>query len=83
MKREKKFHMSSKKTTHTISIQLDKFTCPICKRTGEYHKDDYETTCECGLVITTAYPYTAGQKYKTLTEYLQEQKKERRKQKWK
>ena len=84
--KERDWTMSSKKTIQPKSINLDIFQCPICKRIGQYHKDDYETTCECGLVLLTSYPYTAGIKFKTISDHTnktKKQKKKRRKTKWK
>lgn len=59
--------MSNPKTTKSINLQ--KTECPICQNKGNY-TTDFETYCnKCGCIITTPYPYTAGIKHKTLTEY--------------
>jgi len=52
--------------------------CPECENKGEYEKDDNEEVycIHCGLVIKSAYPYTAGIRFKTLTEILDDKKRE-------
>lgn len=52
--------------------------CPECENKGEYEKDDNEEVyCKnCGLVIESPYPYTAGIRFKTLTEMLDDKKRE-------
>ena len=62
---------------------LDKFKCPNCNRTGQYIKEEHETFCECGLVIIASYPYTAGQRFKTISDYQIEEQERRTDKKWK
>lgn len=52
--------------------------CPECENKGEYEKDhNEEVYCKnCGLVIESPYPYTAGIRFKTLTEMLEDKKNE-------
>ena len=77
----------SSKTIKPNRINLQYFTCPICKRQGNYIEDEHETICQCGCVITTSYPYTAGQKFKTLSDFQIENKNkkinEKMKKRWK
>lgn len=50
--------------------------CPECGVKGDYEYDDNEEVfcSHCGLVIQSPYPYSAGMKFKTLTEILLEEK---------
>ena len=52
--------------------------CPECEKIGDYVNDDNdEVYCShCGLVIKTSYPYTAGIRFKTLTEILEDERNE-------
>ena len=52
--------------------------CPECENKGEYEKDDNEEVyCKhCGLVIKSPYPYSAGIRFKTLTEMLEDKRNE-------
>jgi len=55
--------------------------CPECENEGEFEKDDNEEVyCKnCGVVIKSPYPYTAGIRFKTLTEMLEDNKNEEKK----
>ena len=52
--------------------------CPACENKGQYEEnEDGEICCKnCGLVIKSQYPYTAGIRFKTLTEMLDDKKNE-------
>ena len=52
--------------------------CPDCESKGQYERgDNEEVYCKnCGLVIESPYPYTAGVRFKTLAEILQDKKDE-------
>ena len=51
-----------------------KIECPYCGKKGQFVEDEKEDIyCTyCGLIIQTNYPYVAGFKIKTLTEFLLE-----------
>ena len=52
--------------------------CPICENKGNYMRDEEEVYCaHCGLVIQTPYHYTAGIRFKTLTEILDDERNKR------
>ena len=53
--------------------------CPECDNKGDFIQDDNgEVYCfHCGLVIESPYPYSAGLKFKTLVEILDEKRKEK------
>lgn len=60
--------------------------CPSCGIEGDFSKDkNEEVACDhCGLVIESPYPYSAGLKFKTLDEILQDQRlEEMKKERWK
>lgn len=65
-----------KKTAGTIKVQrlppYKKIKCPSCQTIGDFETDDnLETYCiHCGLVIDSAYPYTAGKRYMLLYDIL-------------
>lgn len=52
--------------------------CPDCGVEGDFERDDNEEVycVHCGLIIQSPYPYTAGIKFKTLTEILDEKRNE-------
>ena len=52
--------------------------CPDCENKGEYMRDDNEEVycIHCGLIIESPYPYTAGIRFKTLTEILDDKRNE-------
>lgn len=54
--------------------------CPDCENKGEYERDDNEEVycIHCGLVIESPYPYTAGIRFKTLTEILDDKRNEKK-----
>ena len=53
--------------------------CPECDNKGDFEPDDNEEVycIHCGLVIESPYPYSAGLKFKTLVEILDEKRKEK------
>lgn len=53
--------------------------CPECDNKGDFIQDDNgEVYCvHCGLVIESPYPYVAGIRFKTLSEILDEKRKEK------
>ena len=53
--------------------------CPDCGIKGDFMRDDNEEVycIHCGLVIESPYPYTAGIRFKTLTEILDDKRKEK------
>lgn len=53
--------------------------CPECGSKGEYQIDDNEEIfcTHCGLVITSPFPYSAGIKFKTLNEILDDKRNEK------
>ena len=55
-------------------------TCPNCYSNKGYEKDDNEeVSCKnCGLVISSPYPYSAGIRFKTLTQIFEEKENENR-----
>lgn len=65
------------------------YTCPQCKnQTYIQDIDKSETYCEkCGLIIQTAYPFTAGHKHKTLSDFqiekINKKQNERMEKRWK
>ena len=70
------------------TVNINNFRCPQCHTKGQYIKEEQETYCtKCGLIITTSYPYTAGQKFKTLSDFQIENKNkkinEKMKKRWK
>ena len=68
--------MSRKKTS------LQNYKCPQCQTIGQYTTEEEETTCnKCGLVLITPYPYVAGIRHKTISDYTTKEKGEN--QKWK
>ena len=70
----------------TKNTSLQNYTCPNCNNIGQYTTEEEETICDkCGLVLITAYPYVAGKRHKTISDYQIEQKNKqiRRKRKWK
>ena len=52
--------------------------CPNCGEIGDYEKDSNEEVyCNhCGLIIKSPYPYSAGIRFNTLTQILDEEKME-------
>ena len=52
--------------------------CPDCGEKGDYQRDDNEEVycIHCGLIIESPYPYTAGLRFKTLTEILDDKRNE-------
>jgi transcription initiation factor TFIIIB Brf1 subunit/transcription initiation factor TFIIB len=55
---------------NTVKANIN-YRCPTCNNTV-YIKDinTGETYCKkCGLIILTPYPYVAGQKHKTLSDF--------------
>ncbi len=54
--------------------------CPNCENKGDYELDDNEeiVCIHCGLVIKSPYPYSAGIRFKTLTEILDDKRNERK-----
>ena len=54
--------------------------CPECENKGDFERDDNEEIycTHCGLVIKSPYPYSAGIKFKTLTEILDDKRNERK-----
>lgn len=59
--------------------QYSNLQCPECEKIGDYVKNsDGEIYCiHCGLVIKSPYPFTAGIRFKTLTEILDEKELEK------
>lgn len=55
-----------------------KLECPDCGEKGDFMKDDNEEVycIHCGLVIESPYPYTAGVRFKTLAEILDDKRNE-------
>ena len=53
--------------------------CPECDIKGDFIQDDNgEVYCvHCGLVIESPYPYVAGIRFKTLSEILDDKRKEK------
>lgn len=53
--------------------------CPECDNIGDFIRDDNgEVYCvHCGLVIESPYPYVAGIRFKTLSEILDDKRKEK------
>ena len=53
--------------------------CPLCGVKGDFMRDNNEEVfCNhCGLVIESPYPYSAGIRFKTLTEILIDKRNER------
>ena len=53
--------------------------CPECENKGDYVRDDSdEVYCiHCGLVIESPYHYSGGFRFKTLTEILDDKRKEK------
>ncbi len=53
--------------------------CPDCEVKGDFERDDNkEVFCiHCGLVIQSPYPYSAGIRFYTLTEILDEKRNEK------
>ena len=53
--------------------------CPECDNKGDFMVDDNdEVYCiHCGLVIVSPFPYSAGIRFKTLTEILDEKRTEK------
>jgi len=54
--------------------------CPQCQHRN-YETDPHkaETYCKkCGLIIITSYPYTAGKKHKTISDYTKNNKRKKR-----
>ena len=53
--------------------------CPECDNKGDFIQDDNgEVYCvHCGLVIESPYPYVAGIRFKTLSEILNDKRKEK------
>ena len=49
--------------------------CPECDNKGDFMKDDNEEfyCIHCGLVIESPYPYSAGIRFKTLSEILDDE----------
>lgn len=49
----------------------NKTVCPSCHTTGKYKTDKRgETYCtQCGLIIDSKYPYTAGNRYWLLCDF--------------
>ena len=59
--------------------------CPECRVRGEFGVDDNEEVycTHCGLVIQCPFPYSAGIRFKTLTEILIQKRNERfQKRRW-
>ena len=50
--------------------------CPECENKGDFERDDNEEVycVHCGLVIESPYPYSAGIRFKTLTEILDDKR---------
>lgn len=56
-----------------MPIQRDiHLTCPNCKTQNQYEEDEKgDIYCShCGLIITTSYPYVAGNRVKTLNDII-------------
>lgn len=55
--------------------------CPECGEKGDFEQDDNEEVycVHCGLVIQSPYPYSAGFRFKTLTEILEDKRNEKMK----
>ena len=53
--------------------------CPECDNKGDFIQDDNgEVYCvHCSLVIESPYPYVAGIRFKTLSEILDDKRKEK------
>ena len=53
--------------------------CPVCENKGQYEENkDGEFCCKiCWLVIRSQYLYTAGIRFKTLTEMIEDKKNEK------
>ena len=53
--------------------------CQECDNKGDFIQDDNgEVYCvHCGLVIESPYPYVAGIRFKTLSEILDDKRKEK------
>ena len=59
--------------------------CTECGVKGDFEVDDSEEVycTHCGLVIESPFPYSAGMKYKTLTDILFDKRIERfKKRRW-
>ena len=52
-------------------MKLKNLKCPNCKSKGEYETDaNLNTYCKkCGLVVHSAYPYTAGIRHMSLSDF--------------
>lgn len=52
--------------------------CPSCGVEGDFSKDHCEEVAcnHCGLVIESPYPYSAGLRFKTLVEILDDERNE-------
>ncbi len=50
--------------------------CPVCGVKGDFMRDDNEEVLcnHCGLVIESPYPYSAGIRFKTLSDILLDEK---------
>lgn len=59
--------------------------CPYCHSIGEYETDNnLETYCKnCGLIIDSPYPFSAGKRYNLLCDFIFEQKQACEMEKWK
>lgn len=52
-------------------MNLKNLQCPECKTIGEYYTDDnLNTYCKkCGLVVHSVYPYVAGIRHMSLSDF--------------
>ena len=53
--------------------------CPECREKGDFEVDNNEEVycTHCGLIIQSPFPYSAGIRFKTLTDILFEKRIER------
>ena len=70
--------IQQQKLSYKITINLNNIKCPVCKRMGEYHKENEDIICECGFIIQTPNKYVGGVKINTNADF--QKYKERKKQ---
>lgn len=75
----------TQKTIKTQTINYKKFPCPTCKQKGQYTTDKQgnKYCTHCGTIIDSPYPYDAGIRHYTISDYLIQYKNERMVKKWK
>ena len=77
--------MSEKNTVKLKRINIKNFSCPICNTIGEYETDNNEETycIHCGCIIDSPYPYTAGIRYYTISDFITIRENKRKEERWK